>query len=228
MLARVLEPEVMDSLEDAADYDAMDHSAVNRVFAEDFLAALRMRGGSSATALPVGEILDLGTGTAQIPIELCRRDSELRLRAVDAAASMLELGRRNIKAAGLANRIVLERVDAKKLPYSDASFTGVISNSIVHHIAEPRCLLAEAVRVLAPHGLVFFRDLLRPADEATLAHLVETYASDCNSHQRQLFADSLRAALTLEEMQSLVGGLGFARSSVAETSDCHWTWFARK
>ncbi len=40
MLARVLEPELMDSAEKARDYDAMDHSAVNGVFANDFLSIL--------------------------------------------------------------------------------------------------------------------------------------------------------------------------------------------
>ncbi len=39
-LARVLEPEVMDTALEASDYDTMDHAQVNRVFAADFLAAL--------------------------------------------------------------------------------------------------------------------------------------------------------------------------------------------
>ena len=38
MLDRVLEPEVMDTEDEARDYDAMDHSQVNRVFVADFLA----------------------------------------------------------------------------------------------------------------------------------------------------------------------------------------------
>ena len=63
MLPRVLETEAMDTPAEAADYDAMDHREVNRAFVIDFLAA----------GPPPGEILDLGTGTAQIPIELCRR-----------------------------------------------------------------------------------------------------------------------------------------------------------
>ena len=40
MLARVLEPEVMDTEEEAADYDAMDHAVVNDAFCTDFLAAV--------------------------------------------------------------------------------------------------------------------------------------------------------------------------------------------
>ena len=38
MLTRVLEPEVMDTIAEAEDYNAMDHSHVNRLFVDDFLA----------------------------------------------------------------------------------------------------------------------------------------------------------------------------------------------
>ena len=37
-LKRVLEPEVMDTIEEARDYDQMDHSAVNQLFVADMLA----------------------------------------------------------------------------------------------------------------------------------------------------------------------------------------------
>ena len=40
MLPRILEPELMDTAEDAREYDAMDHAAVNAVFVNDLLAAL--------------------------------------------------------------------------------------------------------------------------------------------------------------------------------------------
>ena len=69
-------------------------------------------------------------------------------------------------AAGLAERIELVLADAKRLPFPDGAFPAVISNSIVHHIAEPADVLAEAVRVATPGGLQFHRDLCRPNDEA--------------------------------------------------------------
>ena len=75
MLTRVLEPELMDSIEDAREYDAMDHAAVNARFVTDLLSAF----GADANA----RILDLGTGTAQIPIELCRRAPRVHVTAVD-------------------------------------------------------------------------------------------------------------------------------------------------
>src|SRR5437879_2965362 len=92
MLTRVLEPEVMDSPEEARDYDAMDHGAVNRAFVVDFLAAWN------------GEnpILDVGTGTALIPIELCRQAPAARVVAVDLAEHMIrlaEIGRAHLNSS---------------------------------------------------------------------------------------------------------------------------------
>ncbi|MGD9632112.1 MAG: class I SAM-dependent methyltransferase [Pirellulales bacterium] len=222
----MLEPEVMDSEADAREYDSMDHAAVNAVFVADLVAAIRhwslkrpVRSGDESP-----KILDLGVGTAQIPVELCRRSPDLRVIAVDAAASMLAIAERNVVAAGLVDRIELVLADAKRLPFDDASFPVIVSNSILHHIAEPAVVLAEAVRAGTPDALQFHRDLCRPTDEMELQRLVATYAGDATSYQQRLFAESLHAALTLEEMQSLVEKLGFAPETVRMTSDRHWTW----
>ncbi len=218
MLPRQLEPEVMDTAEDALDYDRMDHREVNQRFVADFLAA----------APNLDEVLDLGTGTAQIPIALCRSIDEGRVLAIDLSAEMLLVAKTNVEVAGLRERIMLQLVDAKGLPYPDGRFSAVMSNSIVHHIPDPAPALAEAVRVTRSGGRMFVRDLARPDDEATLRSLVEHYTVGANDHQRQLFADSLHAALTVGEMQEIVAALGFARSTVAMTSDRHWTWSAAK
>jgi ubiquinone/menaquinone biosynthesis C-methylase UbiE len=218
MLPRILEPEVMDSPEEARDYDAMDHAAVNRVFAADFLAVWDQ----------ANPILDVGTGTAQIPIELCRQSPRAQVVAIDLAEHMLAVGRGNVRRAGLENRIQLEHVDAKGLPFPDGAFAAVMSNSIVHHIPVPAGVLVEIVRVARSGGLLFIRDLLRPPDEMTLVRLVASYAGDANAHQRQMFADSLHAALNLDEIRALVAGLGFDPVTVTQTTDRHWTWVARK
>jgi ubiquinone/menaquinone biosynthesis C-methylase UbiE len=218
MLARRLEPEVMDSAEEARDYDAMDHAAVNRVFVADFLAAWD---GSNP-------VLDVGTGTAQIPLELCRTAPAARVVGIDLAEHMLAVGRENVARAGLSEAVRLKCWDAKALPCPDDTFAAVMSNSIVHHIPDPEQVLREAVRVVGRGGLLFFRDLLRPADDHTLDRLVTTYAGDANAHQRQMFADSLRAALTLDEVRAMVSGLGLDPGSVRQTSDRHWTWCTRR
>jgi ubiquinone/menaquinone biosynthesis C-methylase UbiE len=218
MLNRTLEPEVMDSPQEASDYDAMDHSAVNRVFAADFVAIWDGQ----------NPILDVGTGTAQIPIELCRQSATAQVTGIDLAEHMLRVGRQNVERADLSKRIQLRLCDAKHTPFANSQFAAVMSNSIVHHIPEPGSVLAEMVRVARPGGLLFVRDLLRPTDEASLAHLVATYAGNANAHQQQMFRESLCAALTLTEIRRLVLSLGFDPATVQQTTDRHWTWTASK
>jgi ubiquinone/menaquinone biosynthesis C-methylase UbiE len=206
----------MDTAEEAHDYDSMDHATVNRVFVEDFLAL--WDGGNP--------LLDVGTGTAQIPIELCRQATTANVIAIDLAEEMLQVGRENVRRAAFQERLVLKCCDAKDLPFCDGTFAAVISNSIIHHIPDPSQVVAEVVRVTRSGGTVFIRDLLRPADLETLGRLVNFYAGDANAHQQKMFADSLRAALTLDEMRGLVASVGLDPATILQTSDRHWTWTA--
>lgn len=216
MLPRVLEVEAMDTAGEAQTYDAMDHSHVNRVFVQDFLAIWKGR----------GLILDVGTGTAQIPIELCRQHPEAQVLGVDLAAQMLKVGQANIAQAKLDNNIRLQQVDAKGLPFGDGTFVATISNSIVHHIPEPKSVLAEMLRVTALGGVLFVRDLLRPESDAEVSRLVALYAEGASDHAKQLFDDSLRAALTLEEIRFCLQAIGANPDDVRQTTDRHWTWCA--
>src|SRR5262245_7979990 len=224
MLSRKLEPEVMDTEAEAVDYDRMDHAAVNRLFADDFLLLAPDRLPGKA----VRRVLDVGTGTAQIPIEISPRRNDLRITAIDLAGHMLQMAQRNVISAGLTAQIKLEQVDAKGLPYADGDFDAVISNSIIHHIPEPRVAFREMVRVLRPGGTLFVRDLLRPPDRPTLEQLVAAYAGDANDHQRQMFGDSLHAALSLEEVRALLAGAGLPAAWAKQTSDRHWTVAGRR
>lgn len=210
----------MDTRAEAHDYDKMDHSLVNSQFVDDLLAFAK------SNQLALGDILDLGTGTARIPIKLCQTEQQCHVTAIDMAAHMLELAAKNVNENGLSERIRLERIDAKSMPYDDGSFDSSISNSIVHHIPEPELCLAELIRVTKPGGIIFVRDLLRPQNDAIVQQLVQTYAGTENAHSRQMFEDSLRAALSIDEIQKMVAGFGFDQESVTVTSDRHWTWAA--
>jgi ubiquinone/menaquinone biosynthesis C-methylase UbiE len=225
-LPRTLEPEVMDTPEEAHDYDAMDHAQVNARFCEDLLATAHRVGAS------LGRVLDVGTGTARIPIALCQRATRIEVEAIDLADHMLALAAQNVERAGLQSRIRVTRVDAKATPWPEGAFDAVVSNSIVHHIPEPPRVLAEAWRLVRPGGLLFVRDLERPAGAALLAALVDRHALVPDAapalramHQRQraLFEASLHAALTVAEVRAYVVPLGIPSSAVETTSDRHWT-----
>ena len=219
MIDRVLEPEVMGSPEEARAYDTMDHAAVNTQFVRDLVE----------TGYPIGgSVLDVGTGTARIPIMLCREIADVAVVGIDLSEQMLLLANVNIKEAGFSSRIQAANQDAKQLPFDDQQFDLVISNSIAHHIPRPAQVLAEAVRVTRDGGFLFWRDLVRPESDERLCSLVQLYAGDENDQQQRLFSESLRAALNLEEIRAMVEKLGFDSATVCLTSDRHWTWSARK
>ena len=87
-------------------------------------------------------------------------------------------------------------------------------------------MFVEIARVAAPGATIFVRDLLRPPDRGTLEQLVETHAAGANAHQKKMFAESLHAALTVDEVRDLVTGIGFDPAGVKQTTDRHWTWAA--
>ncbi|MBW4683468.1 MAG: class I SAM-dependent methyltransferase [Microcoleus vaginatus WJT46-NPBG5] len=212
-MQRVLEPEVMDTWEEAIEYDAMDFTEVNTAFAQNAVEI----------GPPTGLILDAGSGTARIPILISQMRPQWQIIGIDLSKNMLQVGAENVEKAGLQSQIQLEQVDAKQLPYPAHQFDMVISNSIVHHLPDPLPFFKEIKRVLKPAGAIFMRDLFRPADEKTMDSLVNKYAADCNAHQKKLFRDSLNAAFTLDEVNQMVLAAGFKDVKVYPSSNRHWT-----
>jgi len=217
MIPRILEPEAMESPEEVLEYDRMDHSEVNARFVADFLAVHGPCRG--------GELLDVGAGTARIPIALALADPNARVLALDLSSNMLRQAALNIEEAGLSGRIRCLQGDVKGLAASleNAQFEGVISNSILHHIPEPRAAVSEMVRRVAAGGTLMIRDLVRPDSLAQLDHLVGVYAGTESQAAQALFAASLHAALTLDEIRQIATELGLPAHSATITSDRHWT-----
>jgi len=211
-MQRVTEPEVMDSQEEAIAYDAMDFTEVNTAFAQ---RAIEL-------ALS-GLMLDAGTGTARIPILICQERPQWQIIGIDLAESMLQVGRKNVEQAGLQQQITLESVDAKQLPYPDAHFDMVISNSLIHHLPDPLPFLKELKRVLKPNGGILIRDLIRPMNEDIMNGLVDSIGTEYDEHQKMLFRDSLHAAFTLDEVNQLVLDAGLEGAKLYQSSDRHWT-----
>lgn len=218
MLTRVLEPEVMDDQQEASEYDSMDHSVVNSRFVTDLL-----------DAGPLGkDVLDLGTGTALIPVELCLREKSVRVMASDASIAMLDLARYNIEIKGLIERIQLHVGDAKKLVFEDNYFDTVMSNSLVHHLPDIAGFFDELMRVIRPGGLLFIRDLCRPVSNDQVESLVATYAGNETAHSQQLLRQSLQASFTVDEIREFASIAGIDVNCVNMSSDRHWTLIARK
>ncbi len=211
MLHRIPETEVMDDADEAASYDAMDHTQANMAFVTRLL---------ELGIDHCDKALDLGTGPGDIPILLCGPTQNVSIFAIDLAQSMLDLASRKVELAALSNRITLANMDVKALDLPDASFDAVFSNTILHHIPEPTAMLAEAARVLKPGGLLLIRDLVRPLTKEQLDALVDQHAGNDPLH-RKLFADSLHAALTPDELRELADTNGLNDCEIVIDTDRH-------
>src|ERR1700747_145988 len=113
-LPRVLEPEVMSTAEEASEYDEMDFSATDQLFAE---RAAQLARGASA---PVNLSADLGSGNAKIPLAMCPLLSDAtRVCAVEMSPEMLAVASRNRARDGVALHLVA--ADVKRIPFADQS-----------------------------------------------------------------------------------------------------------
>ncbi len=210
---RILEPEVMDSFEDAEAYDAMDLTEVNIAFVE---RVLELGAGE-------GRFLDVGTGPAAIPIMLAQRLQAVEVIGIDLSPNMLELGDFHITEAGLTDRITLAQADAKDLPYPSQFFDAVLSNSMIHHIPDPLPMLREVSRVIRSDGLILIRDLIRPKTTEAALGLVEQHASGATPYQKKLFYESFLAAFTILEVEDMLAQVNLPGTVVLQSSDRHWS-----
>ena len=91
-------------------------------------------------------ILDLAAGTADFAL----------------APAMLDVGRRKVEAAGLADRIALQEGDACALACPDGSFDAVLCAFGFRNFPDRAAALREVARVLAPGGHLLVLELFRP------------------------------------------------------------------
>jgi ubiquinone/menaquinone biosynthesis C-methylase UbiE len=218
-LPRVLEPEVMSGAEEAGEYDEMDFSATDQLFAER--AAQLARGAAS----PIHWIADLGSGNAKIPLAMCPLlPRATRVCAIEMSREMLAVAARNRARAGISpSQVHLINGDAKRVPFADRSVGMVTSNSLIHHIPDPRAVFQEIARIVRPGALILIRDLVRPDNQQTLQQLLQTHAAPWRPLQHKLFADSLHAALTLYEVRQILDHCGLADVVVTQITDRHWS-----
>jgi ubiquinone/menaquinone biosynthesis C-methylase UbiE len=212
MLERVLEPEVMDSAEDAAEYAGIDNASVN----DEFVTA------ALGLSPEMGRVLDIGAGPGDIAISIAKRAPGLRVTAIDLGEHMLGLARKNVASSGVGHRVEILQADAKQTGFDARSFDVIVSNSLVHHIPEPLEFFREVQRLARPGAALYVKDLHRPETTAELEGLVWTYARDCSQYQRRLFWDSLNAALTTSEVLAMCRQLGMHDVTVRRCSDRHW------
>ncbi len=123
-------------------------------------------------------LLDIGTGTGRMLEILAPRVGQAL--GIDQSREMLAIARVNLEQAGLGNGMV-RLGDMYQLPLPDASFDAVVIHQVLHYADRPAEAIAEAARVLRPHGVLVAVDFA--------PHTLE-FLRDEHAHRRLGFADA--------------------------------------
>jgi demethylmenaquinone methyltransferase/2-methoxy-6-polyprenyl-1,4-benzoquinol methylase len=138
------------------------YDLLNRVLSAGIDVRWR-RAAVDLLALPAGgRVLDLCTGTADLLIEVLRRDPAARGVGVDLSSGMLVRGAHKLYGRGLATRGSLASGDAERLPLRDATCDGALVAFGIRNVGDRAQALREARRVLKTGGRLVVLEFSMP------------------------------------------------------------------
>lgn len=213
---RIPEPELMNDPVQALAYARADFEQPHNQFIEHFRTHFPDWHGT-------GYVLDLGCG----PGDICRRFAQAfpatHIHGVDAAPAMLAIGREDLRAAQLDQRIELIKGYLPGALLPRQHYDAVISNSLLHHLHDPQALWRSILHYAVSGAPVLVMDLRRPDSETAAAMLVETYAANEPDILRSDFHHSLLAAYRIDEIEAQLRIAGIDWLRVNTLGDRHLT-----
>jgi len=181
----------------------------------------------SVTAKRTGLVLDLATGTAEVAMEICKRDPRARVIGVDFSPGMLSIGQRKIRSKGLEDRVQLLMGDARRLPVRSCCADCVTMAFGIRNIKERGTVLRELRRVLKRGGQLLIMEFDYP-DDPVLGNLYRIYFHHIlppvgnlisrTSGAYSYLANSVQEFPKATEFLSEMGAAGFGRLNIRKLS----------
>ncbi|ASU83916.1 SAM-dependent methyltransferase [Nocardiopsis gilva YIM 90087] len=165
-----------------------------------------------AEDLPIGEgarVLDLGAGTALTSVFLAR-EFGARVTAADLWVDPGDNWRR-VREAGVADRVLPLRAEARDLPFAEGYFDAVVSIDAYHYFGTDDLYLDYLLRFIAPGGRlgIVSPGLARPVD-GTVPERIRPYwqAAYRSFHSAQWWRATFESsqAVRVERADTLVDG----------------------
>tara|TARA_B100000749_G_scaffold205664_1_gene160860 strand:- start:102 stop:758 length:657 start_codon:yes stop_codon:yes gene_type:complete len=213
-MKRIIEPELMSDKEQAAAYANANFEEPHNHFVE--LLSLSM--GENFPEF--GNVIDLGTGAADIAIRFASNYPCFEVDAIDGSYAMIAEGKKAIDKVRLNDRINLIHSSIQDITLAEKEYAIVFSNSLLHHLHDPMALW-ELIKNAKGNPLVFIMDLMRPKNIQKIDELVHKYAGNEPEILQKDFKNSLKAAFTPEEVVLQLQDIGLDGLKVTVVSDRH-------
>ena len=166
-------------------------------------------------------LLDVAGGTGDVAIKAVRGAGAGTSAIIcDISPEMLEVGRRKIGAAGLAERIALVEGNAEALPFADRSFEAYTIAFGIRNVTHIERALAEAFRVLKPGGRFLCLEFSH-VDVPILDRIYDFHSFEVIPRLGQLAAgasepykylvESIRKFPPQERFAGMIGAAGFGQ-----------------
>ncbi|HJU28390.1 MAG TPA: class I SAM-dependent methyltransferase [Candidatus Binataceae bacterium] len=141
-----------------------------------------------------GDAAEVGCGAGQCIIPVAQAYPNSRFFGYDVDQTSIERARRKAAAAGVADRVVFERIAAERLPF-EGRFDLVMAFNCIHDMAHPRQVLAAIRRILKPGAAALWSE----------ARAGDRLEDNLNTQARTMYASSTMHCMTVSLAQ---GGEG--------------------
>jgi ubiquinone/menaquinone biosynthesis C-methylase UbiE len=212
---RILEPELMEDMEQALAYAHADFAASHQLRVTWF----HERYGVDVNP---ASILDLCCGAGDMTFRFARAFPNSRILGVDGSQAMIDIAKQDIQAEPqLISQIEFKQAYLPDDLLPQKTYEMVISHSALHHFHNPQ-VLWNAIREYSSTGsIVFLSDLRRvnSVDEAN--QIVQERAANEHPLLQHDFSASLCAAFTPQELQAQLKEAGLSQLTVEEIGDLY-------
>ncbi len=212
-MKRIPEPALMDDAEQVHAYAAADFTEPHEAFVQKFKDLF--------PDFHEGDVLDLGSGTADVLIRFARVFPESRITGIDGAQSMLDIGLRDVELKGYSQQIKLQKGLLPDNNLSLLKFDAVISNSLLHHLRDPIILWEACLQCAKKDAPIFIMDLLRPDSIESAKSLLHQYAADESAILQRDFYQSLLASYSIDEVRLQLKLINLDYLNIDAISDRH-------
>ncbi len=216
---RVLEPELMDEEDQARAYSEADFSEPHEFFVSNF---------KQIFPHIEGNVLDAGCGPADVTVRFARSFPDCLIDAIDGSKTMLQYGLKRIKKENLTDQIALIHEVLPATSKLRLKYNVIISNSLLHHLADPATLWDTINDKCAAGGSVFIMDLMRPDSQEQAKKLLEFYASNEPEVLQHDFYHSLLAAFRPDEVEKQLRKADLNWLNVKVITDRHLIVYGQK